>query len=176
MNVLVDMMVSRMSAYVEAHFVAQPGPPMAMFEIPQANADPVRAIYRTYAVRCITLPEVERWMMRNVIEPLARSCNHEGCLYWRLTEKFEVSFDDGNSVTLRTRIAVLNRALEPVLVGSEKAEGSPVLDLTYPSAVTHGSQQPQLEKWITIGDTKVHVGHDSGMGWTFNWRVDGRQQ
>ena len=162
MSVLVDMMVNKLSAYAESHFMAQPGPPMAFFEIPQADADPVRAIYRIYAVRGNTLPEVERWMMDNVLVPLAQLTLGGGYLYWRLPQRFDVSYNEGGTVTLRTRIAVLNRSLVAVMLGNEKVEGSPVLDLTQPC---------HLERWITVGYAKVHVGYDSGV-----WYVNGVEQ
>jgi hypothetical protein len=114
-----DNLLDKLVNYLEERFSCTWGPPMAFFELPQKDGAPVRVIYVTYAVRGDTFEECESWMMNNVLVPLHEKAGPDSYLYWRLTERFVVTGDTDRlrpEVQLRTRLAVLNAACEPVRI------------------------------------------------------------
>lgn len=119
--------MKRLLDWVEMHFDCELGPARAFFEVPQRSGDPVRIVYHTYVVRGDKLDDLIEWMLDNVFRPLARETKHEGLLYWRLPDCFEVQMID-DEYYLRTRIAVRSRddLDRDISSPARKPEGQPV--------------------------------------------------
>ena len=116
--------------FCQEHFDCELGPPMAFFELPQRESkDPVRVVYHVYAVRGPTYAECEKWLIENVFEPLVESAGEEPRLYWRLEYKISVE-PLRDHVLVRTRLAVLNREMQQVILADKVAsEGAEYLSV-----------------------------------------------
>ena len=121
----------------EDDFTAELGPAKAFFELPQRDGKPVRVIYVTYAIQGEDLQAVENWFFENVIDVLREKTGGDGFLYWRNPERVLVYpittkiLSSGTKVTrspvlykIRTRFAVLDKDLNPVVVPDYKPEGA----------------------------------------------------
>ena len=122
---------------LEDDFRCEFGPAMAFFELPQRSGEPVRVIYVTYAIQGEDLQDVENWFFEHVIDPLREKTGGDGFLYWRNPERVLVypitskTLSSGAQVTrnpplykIRTRFAVLDKDLNPVVVPDHKPEGA----------------------------------------------------
>lgn len=121
----------------EDDFTTEMGPAKAFFELPQRDGDPVRVIYVTYAVQGTDLQKVENWFFEYVIDVLREKTGGDGYLFWRNPERVLVYpittkvLSSGAKVTrdpviykIRTRFAVLDKKLNPVVPPDYKAEGT----------------------------------------------------
>lgn len=114
----------------ESMFQTEHGPPMAFFHIPVNNAEPIRAIYTSYVAKGENLQDVTEWFAENVVRPLARKAGEGAFLYWRLPEKLEVCRIESDDMwTVRTRIVVLDKALNLITVDTLKEEGAQVRNI-----------------------------------------------
>jgi len=117
----------------ERAFITEYGPARAFFQIPQRNADPVRVVYVVYAAMGPDLDKVHDWFFEHVVDPLISKAAG-GWLYWRNPERVlaygsnvvRIGEDKGHTplYKIRTRLAVLDMALNPVTLGDPtKHEG-----------------------------------------------------
>jgi len=116
-----DPLAQPLIDYCEEHFDCELGPPMAYFELPQRDGkDPVRVIYHVYAVRGPTYEACEKWLIEHVFEPLVEAAGEEPRLYWRLEHKMSVE-PLRDQVFVRTRLAVLDREMQQVIIEEKVA-------------------------------------------------------
>lgn len=119
-------MIQRLVEITEQWFDCSPGLPMCFFELPQRYGDDIRLVYVTYVIRGPALLDLEQWMIENVIIPLAEKTDGEGKLWWRLPQYYEVTLEQDQLYTLRTRIAVTDKRLNVVTLPDVlKVEGQP---------------------------------------------------
>ena len=121
------MMTARLNLIGRAEqlFMCMDGPKRAFFEIPQADNEPVRAIYVVYAARSPIKEDLCDWMGKLLIQL------HEAggaYLYWRIDDMIELVKDGDNHNRdmwrIYTRIVVLDKDLKPVVLeGDVKHEG-----------------------------------------------------
>lgn len=127
----------RIIGALETDFTAELGPAKAFFELPQREGDPVRVIYVTYAIQGEDLQDVENWFFEHVIDVLREKTGGDGYLYWRNPERVLVypvttkTLTSGAQVTrdpviykIRTRFAVLDKFLNPIVAPEYKPEGA----------------------------------------------------
>ena len=121
--------MNKVIAYAESNFRCLLGEPKAFFEIPQRDGDIVRVIYVVYALACLEEGVLEPAMIRTLSK--LKEMGGE-FLYWRNPEKVDIRQDDDGTHKYRiyTRIAVLNKDLEPVVLDDEiKPEGEPTREI-----------------------------------------------
>ncbi len=115
----------------ESAFYCQPGPSVAYFDIPQRAGDEILSVRATYVVYAVTgqnLDDTETWFFEHVINPLIKNALAGGYLFWRNPERVSVDVRDvaKPQYVVRTRIAVLNQALEEVRINDAiKPAGEP---------------------------------------------------
>ena len=119
---MTDNPVQVLIEYLEACFHCKQGERTAFFEMPAVGGNVTRGIYVTYAVSALDLASAESWMMDNVLRPLVAKAGESAWLYWRLEECFEVTNED-NRFQLRTRIAVLDKDLNAVVLSGDIEPG-----------------------------------------------------
>ena len=109
-------LIARLITVAEEYFDCEHGREAAFFMIPQRGAEDIFVKYVTYAVRGEDLKAMEQWFIDEVLHPLTQKAGDMGRLYWRLRTCFEVSLDtEDGKYTLRTRLAVLDDDLNPVV-------------------------------------------------------------
>ena len=121
----------------EDDFRCEFGPATAFFELPQRSGEPVRVIYVTYAIQGEDLQDVENWFFEYVIDVLREKTQGDGFLYWRNPERVLVypirtkTLSSGAEVPrdpilykVRTRFAVLDKELNPIVPPDYKPEGA----------------------------------------------------
>ena len=109
----------------ERNFMCKIGPAKAFFEF-----DGVRAVYVAYAAGGSDSERLNDWMIDGVLKPLLEKGGHY--LYWRLPEKIEFRHpsDDADLYRIYTRIAVLDKDFNSVLISDMvKPEGYPMREL-----------------------------------------------
>jgi len=119
-------LIQRLVTIAEEYFDCRHGERCCFFELPQRVGEDIRLIYVSYVIRGDDLPDLERWMIDNVLYPLALKAGDEARLWWRLEDCFAVLLDDDQLYTLRTRIVVTDKDLNPVILPDVlKQEGMP---------------------------------------------------
>ncbi|HDZ37785.1 MAG TPA: hypothetical protein ENH62_05810 [Marinobacter sp.] len=107
-----------------------PGAHVAWFDLPQREGPKVRCTYVTYACAGNNLADMFAWFFERVVDPLIAQAGDGGYLFWRLPERVSVQVETGRMgserrFNIRTRIVVLNKALEEVRIADAiKAEGA----------------------------------------------------
>lgn len=132
----------------EMKFHCMDGSRTAWFELPVRDGDPIRVIYVVYAVSGPVLADLEDWFFDEVIVPLYEKTGTGGYLYWRRSERVEVTSIAVHKGTntpytgvmsdaveqrfkIYTRIAVLTNDLKEVRLDEIiKREGAPTKDLS----------------------------------------------
>ena len=120
-------LIHRLVTIAEDLFDCDHGPEKAFFTFPQRDGEDIFVPYKTYSVRGMDLQLMEQWFIDEVLVPLSVQEDIEAGalrLYWRLRTCFDVELDTTDGMyTLRTRLAVLDDDLNPVVAKACTPEG-----------------------------------------------------
>lgn len=111
-------------SYAEDNFRCVDGPSRAFFEIPQVHGDSIRAVYVSYVGKTSTDHDGLRDWMLDIFVKLKEA---GGVWWWWRMEEFIQEGVKNGLMTIRTRIAVLDKDLNSVVLEDAKPEGGPVI-------------------------------------------------